>query len=797
MRTFLLLLPLVWLCSDLSGQSYARLKVWLDADHPFERLARLGLDTDHGHLQPEKYFISEFSAEEHDLLRAAGFRTTVLVPDLAAFRAHAAATPAATAARHLACDPMPPGQDWDTPANYQSGSMGGYFKYQEMLDHLDAMAQLYPHLISVRTPITDDYTTHEGRPVFWVRISDQPQTAEPGEPAVLYTALHHAREPNSLSQLLFFMWYLLENYGSDEEVTYLVDNLSLVFVPCVNPDGYLFNETNNPNGGGMWRKNRRNNGNGTFGVDLNRNYGHEWGYDNTGSSPNPDAQTYRGPGPFSEPETRMIRDLCLAHAFRIALNYHTFGNLLVYPWGYTDSATPDHATFSAFGRLMTGENDFLAGFGSQTVGYTTNGVSDDWMYGEQTLKDRIFSMTPEVGPGTWGFWPPATAIDDLNRQCMRMNLMAAHLALNYGDLQLPGDLYLTGWQQEQPFDLTKYGLANGPLEVSLQTSSDLVLETGSNLQFGLFHLEQAVDAIPFTLSPAIQPGDTIHFDMVLSNGQYTWLHPFHRIFAAAGGPLWSDPADDAAAWNTATDWGITTETYHSAPACLTDSPAGNYLPNQNNEIVLSDPLVLADLDGATLRFFAKWQIEADEDYAQVLVSVDGGSFQALCGRYTQPGTAAQIEGEPVYDGNQPNWVEETIDLRPFLSPDGPVSLRFAFRMHADEAVAGDGIYIDDLQVTGFRVDPVSRRTEPADTDWQVHLSPNPARDFLRIASSGFPVSAPFTLDISNGMGQSIVRTSFEGPEIRLNTAGWLPGFYVYTVRNRTGQQRRGKFVIQR
>jgi hypothetical protein len=796
MRTFLILQLSVWLCCDLSGQPYARLKVWLDNEHPFEALARMGLDTDHGHLQPYKYFVSEFSEAEGELLRAAGFRTTVLIPDLAAYRSDAASE-TSLSTRNSTCSPPVPSTDWSTPSNYQAGSMGGYFTYQEMLDNLDAMAQQYPQLISVRTPITTDYTTHEGRPVYWIRISDQPQTTDPSEPAVLYTALHHAREPNSLSQLIFFMWYLLENYGSDEEVTYLVDNLSLVFVPCVNPDGYLFNEANNPNGGGMWRKNRRPNGNGSFGVDLNRNYGLAWGHDNIGSSPNTDAQTYRGPGPFSEPETRMIRDLCLAHPFRIALNYHTFGNLLVYPWGFTDSATPDHGTFTAFGQLMTRENDFLAGFSTQTVGYTVNGVSDDWMYGEQTTKDKIFSMTPEVGPGTWGFWPPSSAIDDLNRNCMRMNLLAAHLALNYGRLQLPDERYLTGLQQSQPFNLTKYGLASGALDVSLQTTSDLVQETGNGLQFGLFHLEQATDAIPYTLSPSIQPGDTVHLEMVLSNGQFTWRQPFHRIFAASGGPVWTDSADDASAWDGSTDWGITTQTYHSAPSCLTDSPAGDYSPNNTNELVLSDPLVLQDLDGATLRFFAKWQIEADEDYAQALVSVNGGSYQALCGRHTQPGTAEQILDEPVYDGNQPAWVEETVDLSPFLSPDGPVSLRFAFRMVSDDAVSADGFYLDDLTVTGFKADPISHGLSLADPDWQVRLSPNPAHDFLRFDLSGYDGQSRFSLDIANGLGQTLVRTDFEGPELQLQTAGWLPGLYVYTIRNKSGQLRRGRFVIQR
>jgi len=138
-----------------------------------------------------------------------------------------------------------------------------------------------PIPMSARKSVRDTIETWEGRKLQYVRISDHPDTDEP-EPEVLYTALHHAREPNGASQLLFFMWYLLENYATDTEVSYIVDNAELYFIPCVNPDGYVYNETTDPQGGGYWRKNRRDNGDGTFGVDLNRNYGYFWGNDDSG-----------------------------------------------------------------------------------------------------------------------------------------------------------------------------------------------------------------------------------------------------------------------------------------------------------------------------------------------------------------------------------------------------------------------------------------------------------------------------------------------------------------------------------
>jgi murein tripeptide amidase MpaA len=94
---------------------------------------------------------------------------------------------------------------------------------------------------------------------------------------MFFNAVHHAREPMSMSQLIFFMWHILENYNTDKDIKTLVNSTELYVVPCVNPDGYVYNQGTNPSGGGMWRKNRRNNGNGTFGVDPNRNYAYKWG----------------------------------------------------------------------------------------------------------------------------------------------------------------------------------------------------------------------------------------------------------------------------------------------------------------------------------------------------------------------------------------------------------------------------------------------------------------------------------------------------------------------------------------
>ena len=156
------------------------------------------------------------------------------------------------------------------------------------------------------------------------------------------------------------MWYLLENYDSNDSIKQIIDNSELYFVPCVNPDGYIYNETSEPNGGGMWRKNRRD----SHGVDNNRNYsyiddnGNEV-WNTSGTSNNPNGQTYAGDGPFSEAENRAIRYLVESKNFKLALNNHTYGNLLLYPYGYDyNQLTEDNEIYEFISAELVSKNNF-------------------------------------------------------------------------------------------------------------------------------------------------------------------------------------------------------------------------------------------------------------------------------------------------------------------------------------------------------------------------------------------------------------------------------------------------------
>ncbi|MEW6366621.1 MAG: M14 family metallopeptidase [Acidobacteriota bacterium] len=315
-------------------------------------------------------------------------------------------------AKRLAAAPAEPGE-------FAEGSMGGNFTYSEVVTKMEEYRAGRPEIVGVQTKIGSSI---QRRAVWAYKISDNPSKTE-GEPRVLLTGLTHAREPQGMMSLLYFVRDLVESYGSDPRATWLVNSREIWVVPVVNPDGYVYNEQKAPSGGGMHRKNMRVNSDGSSGVDLNRNFGYMWGYNDEGSSPQPRSEVYRGTGPFSEPETTALKKFCEKQKFGTALNLHSFGNYLIHPWGYTESI-PEPTLMPWLGGLLAKHNQFLVGTGYTTVGYPTNGDADDYMYGAR----GVLAFTPEVGGDDDGFWPDRAQIEPLAQLTLEMLQTAAAAA---------------------------------------------------------------------------------------------------------------------------------------------------------------------------------------------------------------------------------------------------------------------------------------------------------------------------------------------------------------------------------
>jgi hypothetical protein len=274
---------------------------------------------------------------------------------------------------------------------------GVWHTYQETIDELDLLHAQYP---SITTAPISIGTTGEERDIWAIKISDNPAAEEDDEPEVLYDGVHHAREIMTVEMCLYFARYLCENYGTDPVSTHLVDNRQIWFVPITNPDGFVYNELTNPDGGGMWRKNRRPGPGGCYGVDNNRNYLHQWGGE--GSSGDPCADDYRGPSPGSEPENQALMQLVNAHRFVVHNSWHSVAGMQLIPWGYTLDHTPDDARLRLIAAEMSRDNGYTVGQAGEIL-YLVSGSMTDWMYGAQSEHSRIFSFSTEIGGS--GFWP--------------------------------------------------------------------------------------------------------------------------------------------------------------------------------------------------------------------------------------------------------------------------------------------------------------------------------------------------------------------------------------------------------
>jgi len=324
----------------------------------------------------------------------------------------------------------------ETPRSYppsspvlfpQGGINGAYHSYLELETDMLVLQQKYPNIVKV----FDIGDSLEKRNIYAMKISDN-VALEEDEAEVLFLGCHHAREWISVEVPFLLGKYLAENYATDPDIKRLVDQSEIWIVPLVNPDGleYTIHVYR------YWRKNRRDNGKSNFGVDINRNYGYKWGIDNAGSSPNPASEVYRGTAAFSEPETRAVRDLFLSKDFQAMISFHSFSQVILYPWGYTKLPSDKDAQMKEIAAEMSAKiqavNGRLYDYGqSGTSLYLTNGDVTDWTFAMTGIPSYTIELPPidEIGGG---FFNRQEDIDPVFRENLAaMTSLIEHSIQNY------------------------------------------------------------------------------------------------------------------------------------------------------------------------------------------------------------------------------------------------------------------------------------------------------------------------------------------------------------------------------
>lgn len=284
------------------------------------------------------------------------------------------------------------------------GGRGWFDEYKDLAaiyTYLDTLAASKPGLSTVQVI----GSSLENRQIKAIRITGP---GGPGtRPAVIYHGGQHAREWITPMTVMFFADQLVSGYGDDPRITALLNRLEVIIVPVMNPDGYSYTWTNIR----LWRKNRRNNGDGSFGVDLNRNWGYQWGGE--GASTSGSNETFRGVSAFSEPETQVMRDFITANPrIKAHIDFHSYSQLILSPWAYTSALPADSATFDMLNAELESAVESL--YGTQydsgptyTTIYPASGCSSDWTYGARGILGWGWELRDT---GQFGFELPANQI---------------------------------------------------------------------------------------------------------------------------------------------------------------------------------------------------------------------------------------------------------------------------------------------------------------------------------------------------------------------------------------------------
>jgi len=688
---------------------YSRVKIFV-SKAAVAALQKGGFGIDHAYYNPtEESLTTTLDEKEMRKLRVSGLRYQITVDDEEAhflqqnrpeefFKFDNSRNQQASASRLLFNTPDKSfASTVVTPAAFNSGSMGGYLTFAEMKKELDSMVLNYPGLAK----LDSIGRTYENRAIWALTITNT-SSANANTPEVLFTGMHHAREPLAMENLIFFMQYLLENYTTNDRIKEIVNNRKLVFIPCLNPDGYVYNQSTNPNGGGLWRKNRQPNSDGSFGQDLNRNYGYGFDYPNGGSSDVSTDVNYHGDYAFQAMETQLMRDYLRLHNFHFAINYHSYGGYWIH--GNTvptySLSSNDSAIIKTTGAFATRHSFYEVGTPMETVGYNGNGTVEDWcLVGDAGIRSPIYSISPEVGQGLTTFWPAANAIIGYCKEVFFGNLQAALFGGSYVDVDDKTALALTSKTGTLDFLVRRIGSVDSSVTVTVIPMENITT-VGSPATVSSLpnYLANTTVSIPYTMNSNITNGQRIKFVVKTESGGITKLDTLFKFFNPT--VVFSD---DMETGSLSTKWSSSSWDYTSASAfngsrSVSESPTTSYSNNSTSTLTTASSFDLSNATAAYVSFWTRYRSQNGYDKLQIQVTTStkaNATFTPLTAMHTITESKGTLGGEPALTGYQDYWVKETVDLKSVL---GSSTVRLRFEFTSDGSVTDEGFFLDDIQI---------------------------------------------------------------------------------------------------
>lgn len=763
-------------------ERYSTVKVFINSYDDIKTLQLNDIDVEHYRGNISDGITIVINQTELNRLKSTGLRYDVTIPDMDEYYAN---RPAPTRAELQSADNI---KSTDNVNGFGYGSMGGYYTYAEVVQKLDSMRIQYPNLISLKQEIA---TTTEGRKVWAVKISDNPDVNESAtEPAIYFDGLHHAREPQGMASLMYFMYWLLDNYATNPEAAYLVNNREIFFIPVVNPDGYAYNQQTNPNGGGGWRKNRRNNS-GSYGVDLNRNYAYKWGYDNSGSSGTPSSDTYRGPSAASEPEISGIQTFVNTIHPQIAFSMHSVAERVLNPYGYADSIIV-FDKYSEFANDFASNTNYLFGTVSQMLSYTSNGTTRDYF-------QSIGSMCWVIECAGSDFWPLQSEIIPIASVNLKMFKYLSYVGGSMVNMQnyfVLGD----GYVEKNDTLLLQVGVKNKGLSqtaknvsVTLTTNYPNAVPLVSTINYDSIQSRQIKsNTIPFAfrLTNSAALLDEISFVVSVKQEGVEVNVDTLKVVVGKTDVLFFDNAESGIGnWTRSGNqiqWDTTFCDSWSGSKAFSDSRYGNTKNSTNNQFTTTNAINLANTVNPRLEFFAKWAIERSAstvyDYARIqITSNNGTTWTSLPGRYTVTGG-----GQPSYSGIQ-TWVKESINLNAYINQ----SVKFRFTMYTDGGEPGDGFTYDDFKVVDYTNTATSISSVSNEIPERFNLYQNYPNPFNPVTNIKFDVAKSSLVkivifDVLGREVKTLVNSEVQPGKYSINWDAGLQNSGIYFVRINAG-----------
>jgi len=667
---------------------YSNVRIFAVNESDFKRLTEAGLFIDHAISKPGKYVETWLSEVEIELLKKSAVPYEILIDD---WQKYYESKPKMNEQERS--EQMQNAKETDNVSHSIYGSMGGYLTYAEVVAKLDSMRLEYPQFISTKFSIGN---TFEGRTMWAVRVTKNPD-APTGRPEVFYNALIHAREPESMETQMYYFYWLFENYGTDPEATYILNNREIYWMPVFNADGYVYNQSTNPDGGGFWRCNRHGSGDCGW-VDLNRNWGtyQFWNSTNGGSSEDSCSggqSTYRGRAPFSEIETRNVMNFVNSRNFNSVFNAHTYGNYLLKPWDWIDpTPTPDDNKFNQFIGDMSAVTNYVGGSTSQTLGYMVRGGANDWFYNDSAhANHNIFGITPETGGD---FWPAQSEIVPLAQIMLYSNKYMSMIAgafVNPVAQKFNNENYTAGESGNLKIVFKNKGLEEAANTKIILTpvSGNLSIPVQQYSYPLLTSFAQDSSVFDFIIGSNVPANTALSALLTIKTDTSTIYSKKVYILVGPGNTVLSDNAESSFGnWTTNQGWALTTSQSNSPTHSFTDSPLGNYADDADNSMTLATAINIASAQSLFLSFNHKYATEPGYDFCNVEVSTGNNTWQKVRS----------------YSGIQNLWTAHSIDLTSFA--EGASQIKVRFRLSSDGFLNDDGWYVDDVKIISYNVGPV-------------------------------------------------------------------------------------------